>query len=361
MDERDLYVKGRDEDAVLSLRSAVYGADHPHTNHAFLEWLFAAAAPGEASGVLLKRKDEAIGFSGLCRKRIWIDGQEQLLAHGLDYMTHPRLRGMELARAASDVANRWLEVARACGCSAGLVFPNEKAIGILTSRHVGLKRMFDPVLLVRPLPGVRVPQRIHRHIPRWATSAAFRVAAFGSGLWARWHGIARGEVGRVAGFGPEFDELWASAAPKITAGLVRDARYLTWRYLLHPVYEYVRLDWRSHGHLRGLVVGSPRQISGFDALLLVDLVAEDCSEEIGAALVEALVEEGRLDHRDVVAALAIPHSGLHRLLTRRGFYPVPEQIDPKRFRACGTVFNADASPLWQPESWYFTWGDLDVV
>lgn len=359
--ECDLCIKGRDEESVLALRSAVFGADHPHTNHVFLDWLFAHSAPGEPTGVLLRLKGEPIGFAALCRKRMWIDGRDQLLAYGHDYMIHPGLRGMVTGRAALEVCIRWLQLATESGCSATLVFPNEQAIGIQTSRHVGLKRLFDPVLLVRPLPGVRVAQRIHRHIPRFATVAALRAAAFASDLRAGLRGAPRGEAVPVAGFGPEFDELWASAVARIEAGVVRDANYLSWRYLHNPVYSYVRLAWRSGGRLRGLMVGSPRQIFGFDALLLVDVVTEECSEDIGAALVAAMVEEGRLRHYDLVAALATPNSALYRLLTGCGFYPVPARIDPKRFHACGTVLDEGAARLWDPDAWYFTWGDIEVV
>jgi hypothetical protein len=194
----------------------------------------------------------------------------------------------------------------------------------------------------------------------WVHTLALRAAAAFAQLRGG-RGSLVGTSAPVAGFGTEFDRLWASIAPSVAVGLVRDAAYLNWRYVANPAYRYHRLALHDAGRLRGLVVGSARRIFGVDAMLLVDLVAEGGEPAIGAALLHALVADARRQDLGMIAALAIPGSILFTVLRRCGFVRVPGRLDPRPFRTAGVVFDPTSGRASNPAAWYFSWGDTDVV
>ena len=357
--DRDLFLRGRDETSVLELRGKVWGDDHPHTNRAFLDWLFAGARHDMPAGVLVRADQTPVGFAGLCRKRLWLDGRETILAHGLDYMTRPGLSDLAVGRTAVKVARRWLTLTRELGCAAGLVFPNEHSHRILTSKHVGLVPMFRPALMVRPLRAARLTQRIGG-VSRRVTGAALRTAALLTDARAAAQPTLRDGAAPVDRFGAEFDRLWQEIAPSVRIGVVRDSAYLQWRYADHPIYRYERFAARTDGQVRGVVVGTAREVFGMRATLLVDLLAAD-EAGVGPVLIGALATAARARGDGIMVTLAIPGSPLHALFRRCGFLQVPARLDPKPFRTAGTVLTESARLALDPHNWYFTWGDIDVV
>lgn len=354
-----VFIKDRDEGELLSLRSAVWGADHPHTNPSFLRWLFAATPPLEPCGAMVQLNKRTIGFAGICSKRIQLDGRVGRLAHGVDYMIHPDVNGLTSGYTAVMVANRWLQLTRDRHYAVGLVFPNEHSQSVLTSEYVGLKPIFEPVLMVRPLGGIVLKQPL-KGAPRQVGMALLRMAAFYGQARACVTGAEADLVG-ITAFGGEYDELWASMAQRIRVGIVRDSAYLNWRYVDHPVYKYERLSMRSGAGLLGYVVGSPRQTFGVDAMLLVDMGAKASDEGVSLRLIKGLVAHAGRQGRDMVAALTIPRSKMHSALKRCGFLQVPSRLGPRLFRTAGVVLTEGAACASDPAAWYFTWGDTDVV
>ena len=274
-------------------------------------------------------------------------------------MIHPGLNGLVTGHAAVSVAQHWRELTRQMRFAIGLVFPNKLSMAMLTSDYVGMKPAFDPVLMLRPLPGAAAPPGI-AVAPAWLGSAALWLGARLGGATAALRAGPEGPALQpTAGFGPEHDALWEAVAPAIRLGVVRDAAYLNWRYVDHPAYRYHRLELRRSGALHGLVVASRREVHGSAATLLLDLLAPD--DEAGLALVQGLVRHAQRGGQSMVAALTIPGSQLHRLLVRCGFLRVPTWLDPKPFHAVAMVGGDPVSQAWDPLSWYFTWGDVDVV
>lgn len=352
----DKTAHGRD---VLTLRSAVWGPDHPHTNVAFLRWLFDWAGPNHPSGATVRRRGKLVGFAGLCRKDIVVNGRRRLLAQGLDYMIMPELTGLVAGSAAISVARRWLDLARDLDCALGLVFPNENSYRILTSAHVGLAPMFAPALLIRPLPRIALTENIGK-IPKRIGTVALRLAA----VYGALQGATAGgpwELEQEERFGSEFDDLWASIAKRVRIGIVRDAAYLNWRYVDHPVYQYERLGARKGRTLAGSVVGTHRTILGVDSMLLVDIVARGGDEITNRGLISGFVEHAARRGHEMVVTLAIPGSTIYSALKHCGFVHVPRRLDPKPFRTAGILFDEAAACAWDPSAWYFTWGDMDVV
>lgn len=357
--ECDVFLKDRDEDGLLSLRSAVWGVDHPHTNHAFMRWLFAATPSHDPIGVTVRVDKEMVGFVGLCRKRIWLDGRIEQVAHGVDYMIRPDLKGFAAGHTALMVARRWHQLTQELPFAVGLTFPNENSYPLLTSAFVGLKPIFWPALMVRPLSPIVLSNAI-KSFPRRLGTTLLRLATLYGQTRAALTGID-GTLMPLSSFGTEYDELWVATAHHIRVGIVRDSAYLNWRYVHQPIYQYHRLSMRSGDRILGFVVGSPRETFNLNAMLLVDIIARAGDEMLSRSLINGLVRHAGLQGKDIVAALAIPGSALYSTLKQCGFLRVPSRMNPRPFCTAGVVLMDAAAAAWDPKAWYFTWGDIDVV
>lgn len=64
------------------------------------------------------------------------------------------------------------------------------------------------------------------------------------------------EVVEVARFGADVDSLWQRLVPELKLALIRDQRYLNWRYADHPDVRYALFECRERGSgaLRGVCV-----------------------------------------------------------------------------------------------------------
>lgn len=355
----ELYFVERDAEQLLALRARVWGADHPHTDRRFLAWSFAGTPKGAASGVMVRFKGRAIGFAGMCHKRHYVAGREMVFAHGMDYMIEPGLSDVLAGRVALRVPLRWHDLARANGCTTGVVFPNIKSMRILTSQRVGMMPLFQPDLLVRPLLSAKFTERLH-NIPRRALSTATRIAAIASWGLASTYGRPTGELQEVDRFDPGFDDLWIRTRDSLGIATVRDSAYLNWRFNSHPVYPYRILGWKQGDQWMGYVVCTERKLFGVDAMLVVDILTPRM-DSVGAALMDAVVDDARRRGMGMVVTLALPKSEVQEVLSGRGFIQVPARLDPKRFMAVERVYDETIRADVGSKPRYFTWSDMDVV
>ena len=287
--EHDLFFPGRDTELLLALREQVWGSNHPHTDARFFDWIYARTPKDTPAGIMVRHQERAVGFAGICPKRQWVAGREVGLAHGLDYMIQPGLPDMLTGRVALRVAHRWMQLVEERNFSFGLVFPNSNSMRILTSPRVGMSPLFEPALLIRPLPSARFTERI-RGVPGRALSMATRVAALSSWVRVSDYGRPRGEAEPVEHFDEGFDALWLQARDTLDASTVRDAAYLNWRFREHPLYRYQVVGWRQDGAWLGYVVCVERRLFGVDTLLVVDILSPQI-QSVGPALIDAVSDD----------------------------------------------------------------------
>ena len=96
-------------------------------------------------------------------------------------------------------------------------------------------------------------------------------------------------LAELTSFGEETDRLWERVADGYRVALVRDAAYLTWRYLANPD-DYTVLGLSRGGELVGIVVLTETVRRGVAVGELVDYVCPAGDEEVFGLLVAAAVD-----------------------------------------------------------------------
>ena len=148
-------------------------------------------------------------------------------------------------------------------------------------------------------------------------------------------------VRRVDRFGTDADSAYADAVPLLRNHLVRDARYLNWRYLDSP------RGYRALSTASGFAVVGRKVHRGIDTAYIAELLAPPGE---ASALLSCCLADTRGGPEVVVA---VPTPTLPRsLLARAGFVPSSAVLD---FMGKGLVEPLDT----RGDAWSVTLGDTD--
>lgn len=157
-------------------------------------------------------------------------------------------------------------------------------------------------------------------------------------------------------FGDEIDGLWRRCRPALSVAIVRDARYMNWRYADHPdvTYRLVTARRRLSRSPEGVAIlrfGWGDQ----PVACLVDWLVPDG----GAGTAEALLDHCERVARDAgmtqLQAWFPPYTRPYHLLLDHGYQPTPTNY---HFIALST--SPEVSIEWARERWYYTMGDSDI-
>lgn len=263
------------------------------------DWWFDGNPAGSLRSVAT-RDGNVVGAAGHSLYRMVVGGKERLGQFSVHAVTAPEARGLGIFQA---LEHRHEEEGQERGSTCALIFAS---------------RRIRPLLL-GPLGWTQIDRRR---------------------VWAR--PFPRGTPAQaVERFGERHDAVSAALAARLGNHVVRDSRYLNWRYLDAP-RPYRAFDVTSGGYA---VVGFTTK-RGRRVALLMDLLAEpgDVDVLLRGALAEA---------RGTTALLAVPSPVLARSrLLRHGFVPTSYRLD---FMGKGLAEPLDA----RAEAWTVSLGDTD--
>jgi hypothetical protein len=165
------------------------------------------------------------------------------------------------------------------------------------------------------------------------------------------------EVRRVDRFATDVDGLWQALKNATALAIVRDQRYLNWRYADAPDHDYLLLECRARrdGALRGIAVFSKSDFLFAGTATLVDWLCPVDDDAAMVALVAAAEQRCNEIGAQVLSTL----------------FP---QMDPRflkfqslGFQVYGTSYFLVVIPfdthgtLYYREQWYHTAGDSDLL
>ena len=265
------------------------------------DWWYDGNPTGSLRSVAV-REGEVVGAAGHSLHRFVVDGRERLGQFSVHAVTAPAARGLGIFRA---LEVRHEEQGRERDSTCVLGFASPPTHGIFLA-HLGWTQVDRTRVWARPAP-------------------------FGM----------RGARPRLERFGERHDAAYAAVAPRLRNHVVRDSRYLNWRYIESPRrYRWFDAPGGGFG-----VVGFTRR-KGLKLALVMELIGK--GDDVGALLRGALRAA-----RGSVALLAVPSPCIPRSrLARYGFVPTPYRLD---FMGKGL-----AEPLAaRMEAWSTSFGDTD--
>ena len=303
------------------------------------EWLYRRNPDGRATAwfVLDGRSGEVAGCTAVFPRRIQVRGQTKpVVAWNCgDFCIMPRYRvggaAIKLRQAARD------------GIDAGerpflYAHPNSRMLQI--HLRVGHQPLGQMIRLARP---TRVG----------SDALVGRLGDIGlrAARLDRLHG-RRDEYEVEAGIVPhELDELYERVRSGLGTALVRDVRYLRWRFAECPLQEYFFLLARRRSRLTGYLVFCLTEAQ----LLVKDWVGID-PRAVRSLFSAAIDQAIRVDVRAAAVTLLETHRDLP-LIRRLGFITRPETYSSITYASQHLPWRAD---VMSADAWYMTVGDRDV-
>lgn len=272
-----------------------------------------------------------------------------------DVCIHPNYRGGVILRA---ILRSNKVISRAAGIQFLFGFPTAAHFKA-GARMLGYMELFRLMIWHRPLTrGLRIQTRLRSDLMRRISYTAGSVLHEFIFSWRKPVSAKAVQIKELQQFDTSADELWKRARSLWRFAFVKDAAYLTWRYLNRPGHLFKILGAFQNDRMEGFCVfrDNLARSDGTRAGVLMDLIATDPA--IANKLVETALARMRKAHCGYAIAMAHPSMITAPALANAGFCPDPHEeriiVSYKPYAA-----NLDIQALQQPANWLLAYGDTD--
>ena len=294
----------------------------------------------------------------------------------VDLIVHPKFRGQGIFLA---IGRFLVNEAAKQGLSIAYGFPNEPA----HSGHLkyGWFDVSEVPFLVKPLANSNIADFLADHrivgslnrfdIPKKimnsVLSAGFAALSFSARVFNR---IQKGntnsvKIRRADSFDNHIDNFWNEVSKDYMNIIVRDRKYLNWRYFEKPSTNYSVFFAEENGKTVGYVVLCSENMKNLKYGCVVDVLAFLEQESIIQLLISKAVEELRREKVDLIICwmLNSSRSGrvYYKILKANGFTRVPGRSNPFIARVNSPGLSTCARVIHSPAYWYITIGDSDHI
>lgn len=163
-------------------------------------------------------------------------------------------------------------------------------------------------------------------------------------------------VEEVTRFGAETDRLWQRCQEALSVAIVRDARYMNWRYIDCPdvTYKVLAARHRFSGEIGGAAV---LRLGWGDRPMarLVDWLVPAAATSAANLLLARCEDVARGAGMAQLHAWFPPYTWPHRFLLERAYRP-----ESTIYHFVGLSTSPEVSVEWARERWYYAMGDSDI-
>jgi len=291
---------------------------------------------------------------------VWANGQEVMAALSLDTMTDPDYSGMGVfSETAKSLYNDLVEKKFAFIYG----FPNSKSISVFL-KYLGWQIISPPPILVCPLdmgPFIRKKTKsdfLGNLVSK--VSKPLLQICHNKSLRDNNNHI---EIRREKQFGLWADDLWLRCRNQHKIWIVRNYKYLSWRYDMRPESQYNIFSAWANNEIAGFVITtSQRRDEGNVCFILDILVDSELSGVIEKLLVT--VKKQSIDNNDtLISSMVMPASIYRKYFHKFCFVSLPHKFFPQELNFGGRTLDNQISNevFFNSASWYISWGDTDLL
>ncbi len=321
-----------DETKILELFRTVF-----HKERSLAHWYWQFRDNPEGQQVLVATTDEGdiVGQCAGIPVRAAIGDQTYTFSQMVDHMVHPRFRrglkkpGLQITLFLA-FFQEFMGPGK-CDLLYGFPIPEYER---LASKLAGSRVLQSVTTLVKDLP---------------------ESSGGSSPRFVRWHY----QIRRVERFDSSVDGLWRRCKQNLPLAIIRDSRYLNWRYAACPDRSYILLlvidRWdgapKALAVLRQGIPGAP------DAPItpLMEMLVPTQDSDLAKALIAHCHSVAVAADRPQVQAWFPGYTQAHRLLRQLGY-----RQEPTMYNLTANFFNPEIAAEWVQSHWYYTMGDSDI-
>jgi GNAT superfamily N-acetyltransferase len=165
------------------------------------------------------------------------------------------------------------------------------------------------------------------------------------------------EVNRVSSFDNGIDEFWTKVSHNARVMGVRDRKYLNWRYVDRPGYDYAIYLARRQEEILGYIVLCHREedlVRGY----ILDLLTLPGQDSIAQLLINKAIEHFRRQKADTIRCWMLKHISYYNIIRKMGFASVGTKL-PAHIMVYTLTDKVKPEFLKDPSNWFYSMGDED--
>lgn len=366
------YKKG-DELNILELMSlSGFEREYQRTiEHWF--WKYAGSPFGHLTAVA-EYDGQLVGSMGLSLIKTKIGDRVTLSSQAVDLVVHPEFRRQGIFLS---IERFLLREAEKKGIATQYIFPNEQArSGLLKCGWFDVckvPRLVKPINMNRItdiFEGYRMIRVLSEHkISRSATKFVlqniFKMVFLLSRLFNRIgkFGLEDFEVHYIDSFDNRIDDFWEKISKDYPIAVVRDKRYLNWRYFECPNVKYTVLLAEKNGEILGYIVLRCRKEGSLIVGHIVDILASLDKKGVIQRMIFKAIEHFREKNVDLIVCWMLKSSSsghfYYKTLRNNGFIPILGES--MLFMARVNSPQVSRSFVGDATKWCITKGDSDQI
>jgi GNAT superfamily N-acetyltransferase len=331
----------------------------------YVRWQHGANPAGLARVGLAKvyGSEHIVGVIWLVPLKIQVGDEVVLGSQSLYALVHPDYRRQGIM---STLAAFCEESGRQQAYRFSYGFPNPRSYPGFVGR-MGWADVGEASLFLRPLNTRRL---VTRRLGEGGLQRAMgALGGASSGLLFRPRRLpaeaAATSVEVIDGTDPALDDFWLRVRAKYPVMVVRDRRFLDWRYCQIPGRDYSLRAARQDGHIVATAALRRTTIEGVACGMVVDLLVEPSARGRlgGELLLDHAAGHFEQQDLDLAGCLMLPHAEEAGVLRHQGYVRCPRALQPQPFRVVVRVPSGEphSKQLLELRNWFLTMGDFDAV
>lgn len=160
---------------------------------------------------------------------------------------------------------------------------------------------------------------------------------------------------RASSFDGRINDFWKKVSADYGIILVRDKKYLNWRFVDDPNKDYTIYIAEKDGEICGYTVLRSRKADGLAIGNILDILAPVRHEEIIRSLISKAVEYFEQEKVDLIACKMVANKVYRKSYLKCGF--IPHFLAKSRFIAYKGSSEISESFLKEPDNWFIQTAD----
>jgi len=160
----------------------------------------------------------------------------------------------------------------------------------------------------------------------------------------------------------DIDNVWDIAKNEHQIAVVRDRKYLEWRYFLKPNGGYSVIAVYNDNVLGGIIVLKIKKMFSLAIGFIVDILCAP-DDELIMALLRRAIEEFQQNRITICGCVMTKNNRYYRSLLDCGFVCVPDVINPRTYTLDAYIASdsVDGKAFLNLDNWFITLGDWDLI
>ncbi|WP_107040041.1 GNAT family N-acetyltransferase [Brumimicrobium mesophilum] len=164
-------------------------------------------------------------------------------------------------------------------------------------------------------------------------------------------------------FPSEVNDIWEKFSRNIKVAVIRNKKYMEWRYLKKPLEDYqIAHAYTKENEYIGYIIYCVKGKHGGKIAYIMEYIYNPKYSSLAKNLMKFACNEAIEKNADCILAWGMEHSENYINYKSSGFYNLPEKLRPIELHFGAKAFDKNLKDLISNrENWYLSYSDSDTV